>query len=1138
MGKATEAGKIALNLIINPSRLRKELLQVTNTAAKESQKAAQSINNQLSDMTSSATKQMTSAFSGVGKKIGAALSVGAITLFGKSCIDLGSDLSEVQNVVDTAFKSMSSYVDSFAKDAMKNFGLSETVAKQYMGTIGAMNNAFGFTEKASLEMAKAVTGLTGDVASFYNLGSDEAFTKLKSIWTGETETLKDLGVVMTQTALDQYALNNGFGKTTAKMTEQEKVMLRFQYVTSALSNASGDFIKTQDGWANQTRVLQLQMESFKATIGQGLINLFTPLLQMLNQLALKASEAAAVFRDFTEAITGSKASGGGGETAKAMQAITKSAQDATKSVESTETSLASFDKMTKLSSSKASKDNFNGGGNGDAKNLTSDIDKIIKKQNKAFCDFFKPIQKSWSMYGDKVMKSWKRALQNIKNAVKDVGKDFAKVWKNGTGLKLCGNILKALGQIGDILGDIAKAFRDAWNDGGTGKKLIQSYFDKWNSILDLLHSIGESARKVWNNGTGQSILSNIFKILTNINTLYSNLAGNVKRAWENNNTGTGILQNLANTVDDILKSASDISEYWSNWAGAVDLNPLFVQFENLTGSFEELVENAGNTVTWVHENIIGPIAKWAVEDAVPSSFSALSGAIDALNSYLDTLKPLGKWLLNKLLKPLGKWTSKKIVGALDVLGEEFKKLSDWIRENKPIVQGMTGVVAAFSLAWAGITFGEFLINAGGVTALLNNITKALKAATLAKIADKIESAKLIALYVKDFAISLANQVKQLAISAGAWAANTASLVATTAATVAHTVATTAAAAATTALNSALAILTSPITLVIAAIAALIGIVILLIKNWDKVKEVAIRVWKKITQSVSVAIEKIKEVCGGIGQWFKNIFTKAWAGVKDAWNGTKNFFSGICTGIKNVFSGIGGWFKNIFTKAWEGIKTAWSGTKGFFSGIWSGIKSAFSNVAGWFKDVFKTAWQGVKDVFSTGGKIFDGIKEGIADVFKTVVNGLIGGINKVISVPFNAINKMLNDIRNVGVGGVKPFKGLWDENPLDVPQIPKLAQGGYVKANTPQLAMIGDNRHQGEIVSPEGKLQEMINKAKSMDSAALDMILEYLQLIYEKDTTTYVYLKGEMEELFTAFQRKAREYTARTKKAAFPGPKQP
>lgn len=152
-----------------------------------------------------------------------------------------------------------------ASNAMTNFGLSELSAKKYMGVFGQMSNAMGITGQAALDMAEDVTGLTGDVASFYNLSTDEAYTKLKSIWTGETETLKDLGVVMTQTNLDQYALNNGFGKTTAKMTEQEKVMLQYQYVTSALSNATGDFVKTQDSWANQTRILSLRFEQLKAS---------------------------------------------------------------------------------------------------------------------------------------------------------------------------------------------------------------------------------------------------------------------------------------------------------------------------------------------------------------------------------------------------------------------------------------------------------------------------------------------------------------------------------------------------------------------------------------------------------------------------------------------------------------------------------------------------------------------------------------------------------------------------------------------------------------------------------------------------------------------------------------------------------
>lgn len=993
MGKATEAGKIALNLGIDMSTIRREIMGATNDIK----------------------EQMTSAFSDVGKTIGAALSVGAVTLFGKSCIDLGSDLSEVQNVVDTAFKSMSSYVDSFAKDAMENFGLSETVAKQYIGTIGSMNNAFGFTEKASLEMAKAVTGLTGDVASFYNLGSDEAFTKLKSIWTGETETLKDLGVVLTQTALDQYALNNGFGKTTAKMTEQEKVMLRFQYVTSALSDASGDFIKTQDGWANQTRVLQLQMESFKATIGQGLINLFTPLLQMLNQLALKASEAAAVFRDFTEVITGSKASGGGGETAKAMQAITKSAQDATKSVESTETSLASFDKMTKLSNSK-----------GDSNSTDADANKANPIDNKGIADSTKSIGNL-----QKELSKIKKKIKGIYNLTK---KGFLISFKSD-----------GLQKIPEYIQGIGSSIKGIFTD-----KEVQSAIGNFADTY--LYNLGRMA------GSASSIgLSVGTMFLGGIQTYLS--------------------QNSSRVKDYIIKMLSIGGEISTIKADFMDaMADIFTVFE-------------------------GPEAKQIVADCIAIFNEAFFGVtelagklgrdiLDLMTAPIVKNKGKIKKALEKTLSPVS-----SITGTIKNAFTDVSNILNDTYDNhiKPMLDNFKNGFSEI----AGVILDNYNTHFAPV---LNSLTEEFKKLYSEGIRPLIEKVSDLFGGTADMISELWKNILQPAFE---WIINTLSPI----------------------LSSTIKVIFTEFRKVLTGTMKIVGSVLDIFKGFIKFfTGVFSGDWKK-------AWEGIKEVLSGSINAIKNI-------IKTGISVIKGRFEFLLAVIKSIFSGIGGWFKNIFTKAWEGIKTAWSGTKGFFSGIWSGIKSAFSNVAGWFKDVFKTAWQGVKDVFSTGGKIFDGIKEGIADVFKTVVNGLIGGINKVISVPFNAINKMLNDIRNVGVGGVKPFKGLWDENPLDVPQIPKLAQGGYVKANTPQLAMIGDNRHQGEIVSPEGKLQEMINKAKSMDSAALDMILEYLQLIYEKDTTTYVYLKGEMEELFTAFQRKAREYTARTKKAAFPGPKQP
>lgn len=344
--------------------------------------------NQLTGASNKAAKQATSIFSGMGKKIAAGLSIAAFTKFTKDCLEVGSNVTEVQNVVDTAFKGLSGSADEWASNAMTNFGLSELSAKKYMGVFGQMSDAMGITGQAALDMAENVTGLTGDVASFYNLGTDEAYTKLKSIWTGETETLKDLGVVMTQTNLDQYALNNGFGKTTAKMTEQEKVMLRYQYVTSALSNASGDFVKTQDSWANQTRILTLRFEQLKASLGKGFIALFTPILRGFNSLLAGLQKVADGFATFTQMLTGADISSSASaitglgdiasDTADNVSGIGDAASSTAKEIEK---SLAGFDQIEKLSEptdsgSSSSGDSTSSGGLGIDKGVTSETTNV------------------------------------------------------------------------------------------------------------------------------------------------------------------------------------------------------------------------------------------------------------------------------------------------------------------------------------------------------------------------------------------------------------------------------------------------------------------------------------------------------------------------------------------------------------------------------------------------------------------------------------------------------------------------------------------------------------------------------------------------------------------------------------------
>lgn len=261
---------------------------------------------------------LSGAIGKLGIAIAATFAVKKLVQFGKEAIDLGSDLQEVQNVVDVTFSTMSEKVNEFAQGAAEAAGLSETMAKRYMGTFGAMSKAFGFVESEAYAMSESLTLMVGDVASFYNLTQDEAYTKLKSVFTGETESLKDLGVVMTQSALDAYAMANGYGKTTKAMTEQEKVALRYAFVLDQLSAASGDFQRTSDSWANQTRILALSIETLKANIGQALINIFTPLLKIINQVVSKMAQLSKYFVAFSELIVGKSTSGGGGSPGEAL----------------------------------------------------------------------------------------------------------------------------------------------------------------------------------------------------------------------------------------------------------------------------------------------------------------------------------------------------------------------------------------------------------------------------------------------------------------------------------------------------------------------------------------------------------------------------------------------------------------------------------------------------------------------------------------------------------------------------------------------------------------------------------------------------------------------------------------------------
>jgi hypothetical protein len=262
----------------------------------------------------------------------------------------------------------------------------------------------------------------------------------------------------------------------------------------------------------------------------------------------------------------------------------------------------------------------------------------------------------------------------------------------------------------------------------------------------------------------------------------------------------------------------------------------------------------------------------------------------------------------------------------------------------------------------------------------------------------------------------------------------------------------------------------PIILITAAIAAIIAVIILCVKHWDEIKA-------KVTEVVGNIKVKVQELKDKIAEKFNEI---------------KDVASNLWTNLKN------------------GAKSAWEG-----------IKSVFSKVATFFKTIFSNAWTAVKNVFSKGGQVFEGIKEGIESTFKTIVNGLIDGINKVVSVPFNGIKSALDTIRNVNIAGATPFSFV---PTITVPQIPHLATGNVAYEET--LAVFGEYagaKSNPEITTPQNIMRETFrNELQDFASSSQNSSNGLSKLIIQFGSTQVAL---EMEKLIQKARRQNGTATA-------------
>ena len=1002
-------------------------------------------------------KQQMAGIQGLAKKAGAALAaafaVKKIIDFGAKCIELGSDLSEVQNVVDVTFPRMSKQVDDFAKNAITSFGLSETMAKKFTGTFGAMAKAFGFGEQAAYEMSTTLTGLAGDVASFYNISQDEAYTKLKSVFTGETETLKDLGIVMTQSALDSYALANGYGKVTAKMSEAEKVALRYKFVQDQLSLASGDFIRTADGWANQVRVLKLQFDSLKATIGQGLINVLTPVIQVINRIISKLMSLANAFKAFTEMVTGKKGGGGASVATAGMEAMAQSADKAgaaaggagsaaKKAAKDMKSATTGIDELNIINPETDSGSGGSGGGadggySADEFDMgeldTSAVDEMDSKYA-GLIEKAKELKNLFMAgfkvgFGDtSVLDSMKESIQSIKDSLTEI---FTSPEVEQAANRFANILAINLGKIAGSAASIGASIAD--NLLGGISLFLQQNSERIRDYIVSMFNIGSRIAEI--SGSFSSAVAEIFSVFRS---------------------------------DSAKQITADIIGMFST-------------------AFMGVTELLGK----IGRDILNVLTK-PIIDNKDEIKKAVQGLLDTIQPVVSNIKDL----LDKMFDGLNAAYDTYAKPVFDALAQALSDVVAWCLENTGTIETITAVVAAFFAAWEVVKLGEFIINAGGVisafqgmfapvtvatTALLAN-AKAFVTNTAAKIADKAETVAIVAMYAKDFVAAtaasvtaLAKQAAQFAINTAAKAADAIAQAAMTAATVAWNAICTIATALTTALGAAIAFLTSPIGLVILAITALIAAGVLLYQHWDEIKAKALEVWEGIKTTI-------------INAW-SAIQTK----TSEIWNAIKVFVSSLWTGLKTLAANMFNLIKTSISTSWESVKSKtseiWESIKEFVSNLWDTIKTAVDEKFTAMKDAIAGVWDTVR---TKTKETWDGIWADIKGIINMIINGVENMANRVIDA-INAMIKAVNDVAD-------KVPGIGAELIPKIPNIhlPRLAQGGFVRANTPQLAMIGDNRHYGEIVAPEDKMQEMVDRAVALASqtSSNNMSDYYLEIMVQ------------------------------------------
>lgn len=1040
--------KEVMTTLSNAPRVSNNIIQMTNALANLSQQgakvgsASRSLVTGFSNTTKS-IKSTRSGFRGLASTIGKFyatywLVMRAVGKIG-GAVDLASQLTEVQNVVDTTFGDMASKVDDFTKTSIQDLGMSELTVKQISSRFQALGTSVGIsseqvangtavankalmsqnntlykTTDSMADMSLNLTRLAGDMASFYDVDQADVAKSLQSIFTGTIAPLRRYGLDLTQATLSEWAMKNGLDANIKSMTQAEKVLLRYNYVMANTQAAQGDFAKTANTWANSVRVLKQEFQAWGSIIGSVVINALKPFVQALNKVMLKVISFTRTVADALGAIFGWTIEiSGRGATADGMEDIADgvgdigdNADSSNKKAQKLKKTLLSIDEIHALDDNS---DSGSGGGSGSGGSggggAGSGVDSSLKKTDGLLEKYKSSIKDLYSLgkyIGDALASAmesidWKKIYRKADNFGKGLA-DFL----NGLisprlfydlGTTIAGSLNTAL----HFLNSFGTTF-DWTNFGLSIANGINGFFENFDFAL-LAKTINAWVQGIYTmlttaikNVSWKDILKGITDFLSNldiktveiivgtllIKKIISLKLGSVALAFIGKSLSKAIAQAIASKIGFELVEGAGI--------GTAIMQAFKTIFASLSTNLGLLIEELFSGLS--------------LGDAITAAFG--TGAVDLLATIGSAFSAIAGTILS-------------IVNFVKMLKDGFS----WVNELLMVI----GVALA--------TIGAIL---AGVAALPAVIVGAIVAAV-----------STIVVLVKDNW----NTICELFSTAGEWFNGN-----------------------------------------------VIEPVVSFFKDmWKTISGFFGSLWKDIVTVwqgaskwfSSTVIEPIVGFFKGFATRAQQIFQGVWIIIQAIWIVASSWFNNnVITPISNLFNFLKTFIqttiqtaKDFVLSTWQGVASWFSGTviqpiSNFFNMLKAGITSALStaknfvistwqSVAGWFNgnvispitNCFNIMKNGITNAFNY---VWSSIRGGVTGAMNYVISKIENGVNFVVS----GINSLLRGFNKVVSMAAKVAGANWNGVSL-VPKvhIPRLASGGIFPRGEDGMAFINHNELVGK-----------------------------------------------------------------------------